>query len=72
MTSYGRLNSNKSLHLLTILCPDCEVRWLAPGVRHGENYLCKECGTSFIVSKPNRRTSRQPAGIAEMKKTGSS
>lgn len=35
----------------TIQCPDCGVRWLAPGVRHGEVYACKECGLTFVVNK---------------------
>lgn len=54
MSSQELLNSHDGLHkhFLTIQCPNCEIRWLAPGVQHGETYICKECGLSFIVRRP--------------------
>lgn len=46
-------NANEGLHqhFLTIRCPHCAVRWLAPGVGHGETYVCKACGLSFVIDK---------------------
>jgi len=54
MSSQELSNANEKLHyhFLTIQCPHCEVRWLAPGVRHGDTYVCKECGLGFMVAKP--------------------
>ena len=56
-------NSNEGLHrhFLTIRCPNCEVRWLAPGVGHGETYVCKACGLSFVVRKPKNQIARHKA-----------
>lgn len=60
MSSRELSDSNKGLHhhFLTIQCPHCEVRWLAPGVKHGDTYVCKECCLSFVVRKPKKQTSK--------------
>jgi predicted RNA-binding Zn-ribbon protein involved in translation (DUF1610 family) len=66
-------DSNEGLHhhFLTIQCPKCEVRWLAPGVRHGETYVCKECGLSFVVRKPENQSSQPSAGISRIEEASS-
>ena len=66
-------NSNDGLHqhFLTIRCPNCEVRWLAPGMRQGETYLCKECGLSFVIGKPKNQASQPPVLISQTEETDS-
>ena len=68
-------NSNEGLHqhFLTIQCPHCEVRWLAPGMRHGETYLCKECGLSFsiVIGRLKNQTSKTSAGISQTEESTS-
>lgn len=63
MSARELLNSSEGLHrhFLTIRCPDCGVRWLAPGVRHGETYVCKACGLGFVVrEQKNQLPQPQP------------
>jgi hypothetical protein len=68
-------NSNEGLHqhFLTIQCPHCKVRWLAPGMKHGETYLCKECGLSFciVIGKLKNQTSQPPVLISQTEETDS-
>lgn len=71
MTPRGLLNSNEHLQLLTVQCPNCEVKWLAPGVKHGNTYACQECGRSFVVSKSKKETSQPSAGTSHIEKTSS-
>lgn len=53
--------SSSALHLLTIKCPDCMMMWFAPGVGHGDTYVCKECGLSFVVCNPPNQSSQPSA-----------
>lgn len=68
-------NSNEGLHqhFLTIQCPHCEMRWLAPGMKHGETYVCKECGLSFciVIGKLKNQTSETPDLIIQKEESTS-
>jgi hypothetical protein len=39
--------------------------WLAPGVGHGDTYVCKECGLSFVVNKTASHASQLHAEISQ-------
>jgi DNA-directed RNA polymerase subunit RPC12/RpoP len=66
MTSRGNRISNESLNLLTVECPYCEARWLAPGMSNSDTYVCKECGLTFVVRKPEHQASQPPARISRI------
>jgi uncharacterized Zn finger protein len=73
MSSQELSDSHEGMHkhFLTIQCPRCEVRWLAPGVKQGETYACKECGLSFVVRKPKNQTSESSVKISQIEEASS-
>ena len=73
MSSEELPNSNEGLHehFLTIQCPHCEVRLLAPGMRPGETYLCKECGLSFVIGNIKNQYQRNPVMISQTQENNS-
>ena len=58
LESQGLLHLDKSKHLPTIVCPNCMMVWLAPGLEHGDTYECRSCRLSFVVRRPNEEISK--------------
>lgn len=48
----GKLSKlREQLHRLTVRCVRCTQAWLVAGLRHGDTYVCKECGYRFVIDK---------------------
>lgn len=39
-----------------VSCVGCESVWIVPGLRHGDTYICKECGRRIVIDQQPRPT----------------
>ena len=49
MQSENSIPVDRSSNLPLTTCPTCKMTWLTPGLSEGDNYECRNCGSSFIV-----------------------
>lgn len=41
----------KDQKFLMAICPNCEMTWLAPGLRPGDRCQCGDCAFEFVVGE---------------------
>ena len=54
----------KQMRQAIVRCVDCESAWLAPGLRHGDTYICKECGRRLVIDRQPRPTHHASSTVA--------
>jgi DNA-directed RNA polymerase subunit M/transcription elongation factor TFIIS len=67
METKDLLDPKAKLEISAIACPACQSIWLAPGLKEGDRYECRNCRHRFVISRMQSKRRHAIARVSQDK-----